>query len=130
MSLPAGSIDYLELKVCLRALGFNLTGEELRRIVQVHDRMHTGRIAKESFLDIGESLYLARAPEDVLSQTFALFDEEQKGFITRGDVRRVFAEVGEKIDEETVRLMIDEYGSGDRVSMEDFKAVLADTTFL
>ncbi len=47
-----GVIDAKELKVAMRALGFELKKEELRRILQEVDKAGEGTIRYDEFLDI------------------------------------------------------------------------------
>lgn len=48
-----GFIDYHELKVALRALGFDLKKQEVLRIIREHDRGN-GMIAKADFEKVSE----------------------------------------------------------------------------
>ena len=54
-----GSIDYHELKVAMRALGFPVTKPEVIKIVREYDREETGRIGFNDFEEISTS---PRAP--------------------------------------------------------------------
>ena len=52
-----GSIDYHELKVAIRALGFDIKKEEVRRIMAEVDREGTGTIEFPEFLSISPSAF-------------------------------------------------------------------------
>lgn len=48
----SGSIDYHELKVAMRALGFPVRKEEVRRLIEEYDRHNTGNVDSDAFLEI------------------------------------------------------------------------------
>lgn len=124
----AGSIDYLEFKSCLRALGFAPTREELASIVREFDREGTGRVTREAFVEVCSRMYSDRPADERLAQAFALFDETGSGTITRRDLKRVFREIGEPIDDEECAAMIDEFDANKDglIDPADFRAVLSE----
>mmetsp|Transcript_62758 Transcript_62758/g.198752 ORF Transcript_62758/g.198752 Transcript_62758/m.198752 type:complete len:108 (-) Transcript_62758:1024-1347(-) len=48
----SGTIDYRELKVAMRALGFAVKKEEVKKIMSEYDRDDTGTIEFPEFLEI------------------------------------------------------------------------------
>jgi Ca2+-binding EF-hand superfamily protein len=58
----SGSIDYHELKVAIRALGFDIKKEEVRRIMAEVDREGTGTIEFPEFLSIMTEKISSRDP--------------------------------------------------------------------
>ena len=58
----SGSIDYHELKVAIRALGFDIKKEEVRRIMSEVDREGTGTIEFPEFLSISTPFSQADLP--------------------------------------------------------------------
>lgn len=77
-----GSIDYHELKVCMRALGFNVDKDEVRRLMAEYDVDGAGEISFSSFVEIMTEKYAARDPDEEIRKAFRLFDEEGKGKIS------------------------------------------------
>jgi centrin-3 len=51
-----GSIDYHELKVAMRALGFDLKKAEVLKILRDHDKSNHGLMDYEDFVKISEFL--------------------------------------------------------------------------
>ncbi|KAM9734633.1 centrin-3-like [Menidia menidia] len=51
-----GEIDYHELKVAMRALGFEVKKVDVLKILKDYDRGGTGKISFEDFSQVGESL--------------------------------------------------------------------------
>ncbi|KAK3676030.1 Calcium-binding component of the spindle pole body (SPB) half-bridge [Recurvomyces mirabilis] len=130
-------IDYHELKVALKALGFDLPKSEILTLLQIHGvpasiltqqnpssshRNHptdrdrpsfTGPsrllLGHAAFQHIAASKILARKPEEEILRAFELFDAEGKGRIDVEDLRRVARELGEGLQEEELQAMIDEF---------------------
>lgn len=55
-----GCVDYHELKVAMRALGFDLKKAEVLKILRDHDKTGHGLMDFEDFAKISESLTLSR----------------------------------------------------------------------
>jgi len=75
-------IDYHELKVALRALGFPAKKSEVLQIVQRYDVDDVGRISKKQFVSIMTQKYAERDPEDEIRKAFQLFDADNTGRIS------------------------------------------------
>src|SRR6266436_9032917 len=61
-----GSVDYHELKVAMRALGFDLKKAEVLKILRDHDKTNHGLMDFEDFAKISTSLVcLAARPVDL-----------------------------------------------------------------
>ena len=121
-----GKIDAHELKVCLRALGFAVAKEEVRRLVAEYDRAGEGRVDWDAFLEITTDKYLARDPEEEVRKAFALFDEDGAGKITLKAMRRVARELGEPLTDDELAAMIEEFDTdGDgMISEAEFHAIM------
>ena len=120
-------LDYHELRVALRALGFNLPKPELLQILQSNgsprqqQRPHAHNdgqsvhpsalvISQQAFMQVAAQRVLARDPREEIDRAFDLFDSEQKGVIDLEDLRRVARELGETgLEEDELRAMIDEF---------------------
>ncbi|GAM87814.1 hypothetical protein ANO11243_058420 [Dothideomycetidae sp. 11243] len=146
-------IDYHELKVALKALGFDLPKSEILALLQTHgvpaSSVHpdaTGAtaaakaapparptfagpsrllMAQSAFVGVAARMIAARDPRDEILRAFALFDTEGKGSINLADLRRVARELGEGLQEEELQAMIDEFDmDGDgMISQEDFVGI-------
>ncbi|KAJ5460309.1 Centrin-3 [Penicillium daleae] len=130
-------LDYHELRVAFRALGFTLTKQELISLLttygvprpqvqqqsssnpQQQPKPNTGSnpqhpsnllMPLSSFQAVTALKILERDPRDEILRAFELFDEGGKGFIDLEDLRRVARELGETgLEEEELRAMIEEF---------------------
>jgi centrin-3 len=106
----SGSIDYHSLKVALRALGFAVSKEEARAAMAAAGAGEPGgRLGLEAFERVVGERYLARDPEAEMRKAFALFDESGSGRISLANMRRVAAELGEKLSDDEMQAMISEF---------------------
>ena len=106
----SGSIDYHSLKVALRALGFAVSKEEARAAMAAAGAGEPGgRLGLEAFERVAGERYLARDPEAEMRKAFALFDESGSGRISLANMRRVAAELGEKLSDDEMQAMISEF---------------------
>ncbi|MCJ1274814.1 Calcium-binding component of the spindle pole body (SPB) half-bridge [Puttea exsequens] len=134
-------IDYHELKVAMKALGFDLPKQEILSILQTHGQPSPSTQSKNNnpslpthtrlllpfpaFQSVMAQRILARDPREEILRAFELFDEGGKGKISLGDLRRVARELGEGLEEEELGAMIDEFdmdGDG-AISREEFLGI-------
>lgn len=147
-----GHIDYHELKVALKALGFDLPKSDILSILQTHgvpasslpshsqpnqnSQQRAGAkptfsgpsrllLSHAAFLTLAAQRILARDPRDEILRAFELFDTEGKGSINLADLRRVARELGEGLQEEELVAMIEEFdvdGDG-AIGREEFVGI-------
>ncbi|KAI9842625.1 MAG: Calcium-binding component of the spindle pole body (SPB) half-bridge [Thelocarpon superellum] len=144
-------IDYHELKVAMKALGFDLPKSEILSILNTHGVPAATPTAKSSaaavaaathaeagptpptrlllglpqFQSVMAARILARDPREEILRAFALFDEGDKGVISLEDLRRVARELGEGLEEEELVAMIEEFdldGDGG-INRDEFVAI-------
>lgn len=128
-SEQSGRIDYHELKVCMRSLGFDVKKQEVIQLMEQHDPARHGSIGYSEFVEIMTEKISARDPEEELGKAFELFDEDSTGKISLRNMRRIAKELGENLSDEELQAMIDEFdtdGDGE-ISIEDFSAIMKST---
>ncbi|XP_053735118.1 centrin-3 [Synchiropus splendidus] len=119
-------IDYHELKVAMRALGFEVKKVDVLNILKDYDRRGTGRISFQDFSHVVSERMVARDPREEILKAFKLFDDDESGRISLRNLRRVARELGEEVSEEELRSMIAEFdtdGDGE-INQEEFVSIM------
>ncbi|KAJ2158446.1 Calcium-binding component of the spindle pole body (SPB) half-bridge [Coemansia sp. RSA 552] len=104
-----GFIDYFELKVAMRALGFDQKKDEVLRVLQRAGTGDKSKISMDGFISVMSEMIAARDPKDEYKKAFKLIDEGGEGVITAANLRRIARELGENIGEEEIQAMIEEF---------------------
>lgn len=123
-----GRVDYHELKVALKALGFDLAKSEVLAMLQAHGTPASGGgerggqgggvsflgpdrllLPHGAFVNLAAGMIAARDPRDEILRAFDLFDAGGNGMIRLEDLRRVAKELGEGLSDEELQAMIEEF---------------------
>merc|ERR1712008_262425 len=104
----SGEIDSKELKVAMRALGFEPKKEEIQKMISDVDDDGSGTIGYEEFLKMMTHKILNRDPKDEILKAFRLFDDDETSKISFKNLKRVAKELGERMTDEELQEMIDE----------------------
>ncbi|KAI9334881.1 hypothetical protein BDR26DRAFT_866305, partial [Obelidium mucronatum] len=106
----SASIDPSELRIVMRALGFNLTQGEVLEITKWFEKSDD----EDEALSFEEFLYvmavkLSQKDETAeIKASFALFDVDKRGKIGMRELRKVAKELGDTLTDEDVLMMIQE----------------------
>lgn len=125
-----GTIDYHELKVAMRALGFDVKKQEVLGLMREYDRDGTGQIEYPDFLEIMTTKIASRDPVEEILKAFKLFDEDSTGTISLRNLRRVARELGENLSDDELQAMIDEFdkdGDG-QINEQEFLGIMKQTS--
>ena len=98
----SGTIDAKELKVAMRALGFEPKKEEIRKMIADVDKDGSGVIDFPEFLDMMTTKMAERDPREEMLKAFRLFDDDESGKISFKNLRRVAKELGENMTDEEI----------------------------
>ena len=124
-----GTIDYHELKVCMRALGFDVKKKEVLDLMREYDRDGQGQIEYQDFQEIMTMKINDRDPIEEISKAFKLFDEDNTGRISLRNLRRIAREMQENLSDDELQAMIDEFdkdGDGE-INESEFLAIMKQT---
>uniref|UniRef100_A0A6U2LA76 EF-hand domain-containing protein n=1 Tax=Leptocylindrus danicus TaxID=163516 RepID=A0A6U2LA76_9STRA len=125
----SGIIDAKELKVAMRALGFEPKKEEIRKLIAEVDKDGSGTIDFSEFLDMMTSKMGERDSKEEILKAFRLFDDDETGKISFRNLKRVARELGEIMTDEELQEMIDEAdmdGDGE-INQEEFLRIMRKT---
>ena len=67
-----GAIDYHELKVAMRALGFEVKKADVMKILKDYDHQGTGKILFSDFSEVVTDMMLERDPQEEIIKAFRL----------------------------------------------------------
>jgi centrin-3 len=116
-----GAVDYHELKVAMRALGFDLKKAEVLKTLRDHDKTGHGLLEYDDFVKIScvsffpplrrkkadiffaclvTERILARDPMEEIRRAFQLFDDDNTGKISIRNLRRVAKEIGDRLEDD------------------------------
>lgn len=124
----------------MRALGFQTDKTEVARIIKEYD--HTGKklISYDDFFKVSmyfveiwgcevmnltfvvSKMILARDPVEEIKRAFTLFDTDGTGKISFEDLKRVSTQLGENLEDDEIRAMIDvfDFDQDGQIDEEEF----------
>ncbi|KAF9479422.1 EF-hand [Pholiota conissans] len=123
-----GCVDYHELKVAMRALGFDLKKAEVLKLLRDNDTDNLGLMHFQDFAKIMSERILERDPMEEIRRAFKLFDEDGTGKISLRNLRRVAKEIGDRLEDDELKAMIDEFDldQDGEISEQEFFAIMTD----
>lgn len=104
----SGSIDAKELKVAMRALGFDVSREEIREMIFKTAGSNVPAIDFNQFMEMMGQKILQRNPLQEIKKAFGLFDKDHNGKISLKDLKTATIELGENLTDDELREMIKE----------------------
>ena len=125
----SGNIDAKELKVAMRALGFEPKKEEIKKMISEADPHSEGVVSFENFMELMTTKMAERDPREEMLKAFRLFDEDETGRISFKNLKRVAKELGENMSDEEIHEMIEEAdrdGDGE-INEDEFVRIMKKT---
>jgi|EP00670_Eutreptiella_braarudii_P005530 Ca2+-binding EF-hand superfamily protein len=102
-----GKIEAKEIKVALRALGFEPKKEEMNKIISEVDKDGSGTVDFNEFLDLLIRKMGEKDSREETLKAFKLFDAESKQTISIDNLKAVAADIGENMTDEELMEMIE-----------------------
>lgn len=119
-----GMVERRQLKVMMRALGFEPRKEQLSRILlQVGITPKAHQISCKDFVNLISQLMTERDIQDEMMKAFELFDVDKTGKISAQNLRTVADQLGEKMTDQELEEMI-------READLDKDGLVSDTEFI
>ncbi|PAV60838.1 hypothetical protein WR25_14685 [Diploscapter pachys] len=103
-----GKINRQELEVALLQFGENPTGGKIEALIEQADIDGNGCIDIDEFLLVLKKQLISPKEERELREVFNVFDKDQDGMISLGDLLDIMGSLGEKLTEVEAKLMIRE----------------------
>ncbi|GMI94089.1 centrin2, CALMODULIN20, CENTRIN 1 [Hibiscus trionum] len=127
----SGTIDAKELNVAMRALGFEMTEEQINQMIADVDKDGSGAIDFDEFVHMMTAKIGERDTKEELMKAFRIIDLDNNGKISAEDVKRIAKELGEHFSDKDIQDMIEE---ADRdhdgeVGIEEFMRMMRRTSY-
>lgn len=103
-----GGIDARELKAAMRALGFDVNKQEIKKIMQDLDKSLTEKVSYNEFLGVMTPRMAEKDTRDEILKIFRLFDEDSTGKISFRNLKKVALELGEGLTDDELHEMVEE----------------------
>ena len=122
----SGKIQANELRVALRALGFEPSKDELRRMITDVDKKGNGYLDFPQYMEAIVKKISEPDHDDEIEKSFKLFDKNKDGYLDIDDLKYVAELIGETMSQEELNEMIKEadQDKDGKVTFADFKRVV------
>ncbi|XP_042336391.1 centrin-2-like isoform X2 [Sceloporus undulatus] len=121
-----GTIDVKDLKVSIRALGFEPSKKEIRRIILDVDKEGSGKVGFDAFYSVMTRKMSEADPDEEILKAFKLFEDQESGKVSFKGLKRIANEIGEQLTDEELQEMIDEadQDKDGKVSEQEFLRIM------
>lgn len=124
-----GTLDVRELRAAMRAIGVELTKDQLKNVLASIGKDATQastRITLDEYIALCTPRMANRDSREEITKIFQLFDEDNTGYITFRTLKKVCQELGEQLNDEEIQEMIDEADrdADGKVNFEEFFRVM------
>ncbi|KAI9206397.1 uncharacterized protein BJ171DRAFT_440489 [Polychytrium aggregatum] len=125
----SGSISVKEWRIAMKALGFEPTREEMKRIMKEVDSDGSGTIEYKEFLELIERRMAEKSSRMEMTEVFGLFDGLREGKLSIHSLRQTVARLGEDFLDSELKEMIDEADrdADGEVTVDDFIRIMKKT---
>uniref|UniRef100_A0A2P2IX10 Caltractin n=1 Tax=Rhizophora mucronata TaxID=61149 RepID=A0A2P2IX10_RHIMU len=127
----SGNIDARELNVAMRALGFEMTEEQINQMIADVDKDGSGAIDFDEFVHMMTAKIGERDTKEELMKAFHIIDHDKNGRISANDIKQIARELGETLTDREIEEMVEE-ADRDRdgeVGVEEFMRMMKKTTY-
>ncbi|XP_050129418.1 probable calcium-binding protein CML20 [Malus sylvestris] len=104
----SGTIDAKELNVAMRALGFEMTEEQINQMIADVDKDGSGAIDFDEFAHMMTAKIGERDTKEELMKAFQLIDLDRNGKISAADIKNIAKDLGENFTDREIQEMIEE----------------------
>lgn len=123
----SGSIDSKELKVAMRALGFEPKKDEITKMIADVDQDGSGEVDFDEFMTMMTAKMSDKDQKEDWIKAFRVFDDDETGSVSFENLKRVAQELGENMTDEELTEMLHEIDRDQDgvINEEEFLHVMA-----
>ncbi|KAF3438952.1 hypothetical protein FNV43_RR17227 [Rhamnella rubrinervis] len=127
----SGTIDAKELNVAMRALGFEMTEEQINQMIADVDKDGSGAIDFEEFVHMMTAKIGERDTKEELMKAFQIIDQDNNGKISVSDIRAIAKDLGENFSEADIQDMVEEADrdKDGEISFDEFIRMMRRTSY-
>ncbi|XP_050291718.1 caltractin-like [Quercus robur] len=127
----SGTIDAKELNVAMRALGFEMTEEQINQMIADVDKDGSGAIDFDEFVHMMTAKIGERDTKEELMKAFHIIDQDNNGKISVSDIKRIVKELDENFTDDDIKEMIEaaDRDQDGEVNVEEFMRIMRRTTY-
>ncbi|KEH23303.1 EF hand calcium-binding family protein [Medicago truncatula] len=111
----SGTIDAKELNVAMRALGFEMTEEQIEQMIADVDKDGSGAIDYDEFEHMMTAKIGERDTKEELMKAFHIIDKDKNGKISASDIKRIAKELGQNFTDREIQEMVDEADQNSKI---------------
>lgn len=116
----------------MRALGFEMTEEQINQMIADVDKDGSGAIDRDEFEYMMTAKIGERDSKQELKKAFEIIDQDKNGKISFADIKKIAKELGEHFTDAEIHEMVEEADCDDRdgeVSSEEFMKMMKRTSY-
>ncbi|KAJ1696834.1 hypothetical protein LUZ63_005346 [Rhynchospora breviuscula] len=127
----SGTIDAKELNVAMRALGFEMTEQQIEQMIADVDKDGSGAIEFEEFVQMMTAKIGERDTKEELNKAFHLIDQDKNGKISVEDIQRIAKDLGETFTIDEIKEMVQEadHNEDGEVDQDEFLRIMKRTSY-
>lgn len=120
------NVTMKELRMFVNKMGQTVTDQELSNLMYMMDIDGIGSIMPSSFTRTLINIMSTPQSEDILRETFQIYDKDRSGYITVDNLRNTFIQMDQLLPTEELEQMIRQYDNdGDGcLSYEEFVSMM------
>ena len=127
-----GYVSPRDLREAMSTLGYELKNQTIFQMISNLEKDDVTQVDFQEFLNLMTARINEKESKEDIRKVFRLFDEDNTGFITAQNLKKIAKDLGETMEEIEIREMIeraDTDGDG-RITFEDFYSIMTKKVFV
>ncbi|XP_071720264.1 probable calcium-binding protein CML13 [Rutidosis leptorrhynchoides] len=126
-----GTIDAKELSNAMRALGFEMTREQINQMIADVDKDGSGAIDFDEFVYMMTDKIGERTSKQELTKAFNIIDHDKNGKISISDIKSIARELGVRFTDAEINIMMEaaDRDADGEVNLDEFMRMMQTTSY-